>query len=67
MELSLVYALKSPGINRKSRASYDPGSGFLSNATWPSMLKKHYDGLINHILYDKSKKIHNCLPVKHRV
>ena len=40
------HALKiSPGINRKSRVSY-PGPGFLSSATWPSLPKKHYNGLI---------------------
>ena len=39
------YALKrSPGIIRKSRVSY-PGPGFLSSATWPSLPKKHYNGL----------------------
>ena len=38
-------ALKiSPGIIRKSRVSY-PGPGFLSSATWPSLQKKHYNGL----------------------
>ena len=38
-------ALKiSPGIIRKSRVSY-PGPGFLSSATWPSLSKKHYNGL----------------------
>ena len=35
---------KSPGIIRKSRVSY-PGPGFLSCATWPSLPKKHYNGL----------------------
>ena len=35
---------KSPGIIRKSRVSY-PGPGFLSSATWPSLPKKHYNGL----------------------
>ena len=35
---------RSPGIIRKSRVSY-PGPGFLSSATWPSLLKKHYNGL----------------------
>ena len=41
------HALKrSPGINRKSRVSY-PGPGFLSSATWLSLPKKHYNGLIN--------------------
>ena len=43
------HALKrSPGIIRKSRVSY-PGPGFLSSATWPSLPKKHYNGL-NQIL-----------------
>ena len=31
-------------IHCKSRVSY-PGPGFLSSATWPSLLKKHYNGL----------------------
>ena len=35
---------RSPGIIRKSRISY-PGPGFLSSATWPSLPKKHYNGL----------------------
>ena len=34
-----------PGINRKSRESY-PDTGFLSCATWPSLPKKYYSGLI---------------------
>ena len=39
------HALKrSPGINRKSRVSYR-GPEFKSSATWPSLLKKHYNGL----------------------
>ena len=33
-----------PGIIRKSRVSY-PGPGFLSSSTWPSLPKKHYNGL----------------------
>ena len=37
-------ALKRPGIIRKSRVSY-PGPGFLSSATWPSLPKKHYNGI----------------------
>ena len=37
---------KSPGINRKSRVLY-PDPGFLSSATWHSLPKKHYNGLIN--------------------
>ena len=41
------HALKiSPGINRKSRVLY-PGPRFLSSATWPSLPKKHYNGVIN--------------------
>ena len=35
---------RSPGIIRTSRVSY-PGPGFLSSATWPSLPKKHYNGL----------------------
>ena len=35
---------RSPGIIRKSRISY-PGPGFLFSATWPSLPKKHYNGL----------------------
>ena len=35
---------RSPGIIRKSRVSY-PGPGFLSSATWPSLPKKHFNGL----------------------
>ena len=35
---------RSPGIIHKNRASY-PGPGFLSSATWPSLPKKHYNGL----------------------
>ena len=47
---------RSPGIIRKSRVSY-PGPGFLSSATWSSLLKKHYNGLNQtkprsvHVLY----------------
>ena len=38
-------ALKiSPGIIRKSRLSY-PVRRFLSSASWPSLPKKHYNGL----------------------
>ena len=37
---------KSSGINSKSRVLY-PDLGFLSSATWPSLPKKHYNGLIN--------------------
>ena len=35
---------RSPGIIRKSRVSF-PGPGFVSSATWPSLPKKHYNGL----------------------
>ena len=35
---------RSPGIIRKSRVSY-PVPGFLSSTTWPSLPKKHYNGL----------------------
>ena len=43
----LGHALKkSPGINRKSRVLY-PDPVFLSSATWHSLPKKHYNGLIN--------------------
>ena len=37
-------ALKRSGIIHKSRVLY-PGPGFLSSATWPSLPKKHYNGL----------------------
>ena len=52
---------RSPGIIRKSRVSY-PVPGFLSSATWPSLPKKHYNGLnqtkpINHILPYRSGAI----------
>ena len=44
-------ALKiSPGIIRKSRVLY-PCPGFLSSATWPSLPKKHYNGLNQTILF----------------
>ena len=35
---------RSPGIIRKSRVPYS-GPRFLSSATWPSLPKKHYNGL----------------------
>ena len=39
------HALKrSPGIIHTSRVSY-LGPGFLPSATWPSLLKKHYNVL----------------------
>ena len=34
---------RSHGINRKSRISFPV---FLSSAAWPSLPKKHYDGLL---------------------
>ena len=43
---------RSPGIIRKSRVSY-PGPGFLSSATWPSLPKKHYNGLNQTITLNK--------------
>ena len=54
---------RSPGIIRKSRVSY-PGPGFLSSATWPSLPKKHYNGLNQpnqkfenkHSVYKKSRR-----------
>ena len=48
------HALKrSPGVIRKNRVSY-PGPGFLSSATWPSLPKKHYNGLNQTINITKS-------------
>ena len=35
---------RSPWTIRKSRVSY-PGPGFLTCGTWPSLPKKHYNGL----------------------
>ena len=63
------HALKrSPGIIRKSRVSY-PGPGFLSSATWPSLPKKHYNGL-NQTKPTKKKHDHSTasldLPKKKR-
>ena len=44
------HALKRfPGIIRKRRVSY-PGPGFLPSATWSSMPKKHFNGLINQLI-----------------
>ena len=43
---------RSPGIIRKSRVSH-PVPGFLTSATWPSLPKKHYNGLYHTIIpYD---------------
>ena len=51
---------RPPGIIRKSRVSY-PGPGFLSSATWPSLPKKHYNGL-NQIKPNKCSSItEECL------
>ena len=48
---------RSPGIIRKSRVSY-PGPGFLTSATWPSLPKKHYNGLNQtvHVKNDHNKQ-----------
>ena len=59
------HALKrSPGINRKRRVSY-PGPGFLSSATWPSLPKKHYNGLnqIEWLLLKCASLIHESICV----
>ena len=57
----VINALKrSPGIIRKSKVSY-PVPGFLTSATWPSLPKKHYNGLNqtipkqSHMLFAKIK------------
>ena len=47
---------RSPGIIRKSRVSY-PGPGFLSSATWPSLPKKHNNGLNQTKFLMVSKKV----------
>ena len=70
------HALKrSPGINSKSRVLY-PGPRFQSSSTWPSLLKKRYNGLIIILLgrswvrvpagsYQRpSKNYTNCFPAK---
>ena len=44
MHFIFLHLKRSPGISRKSRVSY-PSPGFLSRATWPSLPKKHYNGL----------------------
>ena len=38
-----------PEINRKSRVLH-PGPGFLSSAIWPSLPRKHHNGLINQLI-----------------
>ena len=47
---------RSPGIIRKSRVSY-PVPGFLSSATWPSLPKKHYNGLNQTKLFFSNQSI----------
>ena len=56
---------RSPGIIRKSRVLY-PVPGFLSSATWPSLPKKHYNGL-NQNKYDAGDVcvFVNCLSCFH--
>ena len=57
---------RSPGIIRKSRVSY-PGPGFLSSATWPSLPKKHYNGLNQtkpYLEYTPSKTYFNIWFIK---
>ena len=60
---------RSPGIIRKSRVLY-PGPGFLSSATWPSLPKKHYNGLNqtkpNHRHHTLLKPL-SCIHLTHRV
>ena len=52
------HALKrSSGVNRKSIVSYYC-PGFLSSATWPSMEKKHINGLINQSIIKKHPTEH---------
>ena len=54
---------RSPGIIRKSRVSY-PGPGFLSSATWPSLPKKHYNGLNQKKTHPNNKPVYqNSKPV----
>ena len=56
------HALKrSLGINRKSRELY-PGPEFLSSATWPSMPKKHFNGLIK--LFESQRVHHSNIQIK---
>ena len=42
--MTASHTVGSPGIYRKSRVLYSCHR-FLSSATWPSILKKHYNGL----------------------
>ena len=58
------HALKgSPGINRKSRVLY-PSLRFLSSATWPSLLRKNYNGLINQ---STIQSCHTGMPCRRRI
>ena len=54
---------RSPRIFRKSRVSY-LGPGFLSSATWPSLPKKHYNGL-NQTKLNVNKYYLPTLPLIH--
>ena len=45
------------GINRKSTVLYS-GCGFLSSARWPSLPKKHHNGLINQSENKDIKSVH---------
>ena len=61
---------RSPGIIRKSRVSY-PGPGFLSSATWPSLPKKHYNGLnqikmVIHIAMKRGNQATSTTASKHK-
>ena len=52
---------RSPGIIRKFRVSYS-GPEFLSSATWPSLPKKHYNGLnINNKQKLNELYLHSCM------
>ena len=54
------HALKrSPGINHKSRVLC-PDPGFLSSATWPSLPKQHYNGLINQSINQSKNHYPGC-------
>ena len=53
---------RSPGIIRKSRVSY-PVPGFLSSATWPSLPKKHYNGLNQLNQIECTSPLSTCLTI----
>ena len=59
------FTQRSPGINRKSRLLY-PGPGFLSSATWPSMLKKHSYGLIHQLFLHFTLRMQNLFLIRHQ-